>query len=83
MNVDQQLNLIKGGGGALLREKIVAAATKFYIIIVDESKLVRRAGGVSAARGGDSVWLGTDRAPVTGAGVRAQDADEGWSAVPD
>ena len=44
VEVDPQLNGIKGGGGALLMEKIVATNSKDCIWIVDESKQVATLG---------------------------------------
>lgn len=44
MQVDPNLNLVKGGGGALLREKMVEVMADKFIVIVDESKLCKGLG---------------------------------------
>jgi ribose 5-phosphate isomerase A len=44
LEVDPDLNLIKGLGRALLREKIVEMHAERFVVVVDESKLVPRLG---------------------------------------
>ena len=44
VEVDVNINLIKGGGGALFREKVIDEMAHRFVVLADESKLVNYLG---------------------------------------
>lgn len=49
IQVDPNLDLVKGRGGALLREKMVEAVSEEFVVVADDTKLVSGLGGSGLA----------------------------------